>query len=169
MKASMSGSGWIPRCFSLLTSSSRSSNRDPTPWHRAAKSNVSRTVSSPMWSSFWLTYAAVRCGMNSDNRWPLYVIKPSFFKSLSSFPANARRSVDFPAPNAHPCNNQSPPSWVSDYVSLWHLSKHLLMITQDHTNEIRSQFSWVLVKSTISRKHVRVTMLTHMTIPNYCW
>ncbi len=48
----------------------------PTPWQRAAKSRVSRTVSSPMWLSIWLIYADVLCGTNSFMVCPLYVITP---------------------------------------------------------------------------------------------
>ena len=48
----------------------------PTPCTRAEKSRVSRTVSWPLWRSFWLTYIAVFWGTNSSWVCPLKVTDP---------------------------------------------------------------------------------------------
>lgn len=56
----------------------------PTPCIRAEKSRVSRTVSSPLWRSFWLTYIAVFWGTNSSCVCPLKVTDPFTCKSWQS-------------------------------------------------------------------------------------
>ena len=50
--------------------------RPLVPWQRAAKFNVSRTVSSAMCLSSCSTYTDVRSGMNSAKVRPLYVTAP---------------------------------------------------------------------------------------------
>lgn len=65
MNASISGSGSMPCSASRSSSVLSSCALCPTPFTRAEKSIVSRTVSSPMCTSPCSTYALVRCGTNS--------------------------------------------------------------------------------------------------------